>query len=107
MFMAVAVRRPTDREEGAGYRIGPRPSMRAVRGGGQPLGIGSACVAICPALTDRQECLAAHVRVRMVGCTISTLTFCLCVRVNVVAAGGVDDGRGFGTANGWTIIYTI
>ena len=35
LFMAAAVRRPTDREEGAGYRIGPRPSTRAVRSGGQ------------------------------------------------------------------------
>ena len=32
----------------------------------------------------------------------------LCLRgVNAVAAGGVDGGGGFGTANGWTIIHTI
>jgi len=42
----------------------------------------------------------------MVGCTIFTLPFCLCVHVNVLAAGGVDGGGGFGTANGWTIMYT-
>ena len=70
-------------------------------------GIGSAGVAASPASTDEQECLAPHVRVRMVGCTIFTLTFCVCVGVNAVAAGGVDGGGGFGTANGWTIIHTI
>ena len=43
----------------------------------------------------------------MVGCTIFTLTFCLCVHVSVVAAGGVDGGGGFGTASGWAIMYTI
>jgi len=70
-------------------------------------GIGSAGVAVSPASTDGQECLAPHVRVRIVGWTIFTLTFWLCVHVNVVAAGGVDGGGGFRTANGWTIIYTI
>ena len=35
MVTAVAVRRPTGREEGAGYTVGPRPSMRAVRSGGR------------------------------------------------------------------------
>jgi len=43
----------------------------------------------------------------MVGCTIFTLTFWLCVRVIVVAAGGIDGGRRFGTANGLKIIHTI
>jgi len=80
--------------------------MRTVVDGGQ-WASGLRVLRFSPAPADGQECLAPHVRVRMVVWGIFSLTFRPRVHVDVLAASGIDGGGSFGGGHNCTIIHTI